>query len=678
MKSFYLFSLLNIFVLTAFSTESDLKFGKISESDFEVTSFEGDTSYSAIILCDIGKTFFTYDATKGFRVNYTRHKRIKILKNEGYNYATVSLSLYNNNSGKEAVTNLKGYTYYLENNKIEKVKLKSDSKFSEEKNDNIDIVKFSMPEVKEGCIIEYEYNIVSDFYWSLKEWYFQSDVPTLYSECSTSIPEFYIYKKFMQGYQIYNRNESGTEPGSITLQSKSRTGGGGFAPSQTSFQTENIKYINNTNMWIMENVPAFKPEPYMPTEHDYISKIIFEIDHTDFIRVGGEYKSHTQSWEAITNKMIMDDNFGAQLNRRGVVKDEVEQITSDLTTTEEKMIATYNYVKNNMKWNNKNGYYTTTTLRQAFNDRSGSVADINMLLTLMLNEADIEAHPVLLSTRANGRLNFEYPTLSQMNYVISCATIDGQRFLLDATDENRPYNLLPKRCLNGKGKIISKDMLSEWVELKNEPAFKKGVAAVLSLNESNSLVASVRTSNSNLAGFDERERIISEGEEKYIENYENSFPSWEFEEIKIDNIKDLSSDLKKSFNVSIDDCVEEAGDMLFFAPIFIERWDENPFKNDTREYPIDFVQPIQEIFSITFQVPENYTIDELPESMKLTLPNNDALFHYFINQTGNSVQLVCRLYINKTLYVSTEYKLLQEFFTNVVAKQSEKIILKKI
>ena len=661
----------------ATAQEVNVKLGKIDKEDFEITSFRGDTSFSAIVLYDHGRSFFTFDKYHGFRLNFTHHCIIKILNSSGYKYADITIPLYHNPRSEEGVTNLKGYTYNLENGKIDKVKFRSRDKYTEDVSENWKHVKFSMPDVKSGSIIEYEYNVISDFAWSLKEWYFQTDIPILWSEYEVEIPEFYKYKKNAQGYQKFEISESSSQPGTATFQTKQRTGHR-TSPTRTEYDYHRINYRVNTNRWVMKDVPAFKAEPFMPPRKDYISKIKFEIASSDFTRFQGEYVNYTRSWKAITEEILKRSDFGGQLKREGLVKDEVETVTDGITPQKDKMIALYNYVKDNIKWNKDYGIYTSDNLRKVLKEKSGGTAEINILLTVMMKEAEIEAYPVILSTRTHGRINFEQPTLNQMNYVICCAMIDGENYLLDATDQHRPYYHLPKRCLNGKGKIICETKLNEWIELQSNEESNEGTMTIMKITEENKLNGSVKKTYQNMLAFRRRTEILSKGKEKYIEDFKKEHSNWEIENHTIENLEDVAQNLSQSYTVTISDYIEEAGDMLFFNPVFTGRQEENPFNNDSRKYPVDFIYPVKESYTMSLVIPENYMIEEVPEPIKLSLPENTANFQYLVNARGKTIQVVYRLNIQKTFYLPDEYKAIQNFFSAIVSKQSEKIVLKKM
>lgn len=57
-------------------------------------------------------------------------------------------------------------------------------------------------------------------------------------------------------------------------------------------------------------------------------------------------------------------------------------------------------------------------MRKAYKDKTGNIADINLMLTAMLRSAGLTANPVLVSTRSNGIALF--PNRNAFNYVILC------------------------------------------------------------------------------------------------------------------------------------------------------------------------------------------------------------------------------------------------------------------
>jgi archaellin len=85
-----------------------------------------------------------------------------------------------------------------------------------------------------------------------------------------------------------------------------------------------------------------------------------------------------------------------------------------------------------------------------------------------------------------------------------------------------------------------------------------------------------------------------------------------------------------------------------------------------------------ETYILTMEVPQGYTVDELPKQMVVKLDEKEsAYFEYRISQSGSTISLRSRVKFNRTLFTNEEYENLREFFNMIVNKQSEQIVFKK-
>jgi len=121
--------LMVLFLLYAGSLRSScqktkMKFGQIDQDNLAMTIYDKDTSASAVVLGDYGDVTFHYVQAEGsWYINFTRHRRIKIFKKSGYEWANHQILLYNEGNLSENVSALKGFTYNLVDGKIEQEKL---------------------------------------------------------------------------------------------------------------------------------------------------------------------------------------------------------------------------------------------------------------------------------------------------------------------------------------------------------------------------------------------------------------------------------------------------------------------------------------------------------------------------------------------------------------------------
>ena len=136
---------------------------------------------------------------------------------------TFEIPLYKDGTQDETISGLKAVTYNLENGKIVETKAKSDGFFNEKFSDNLTLVKVALPNVKVGSVVEITYKINSDFLMNFWDWEFQETIPVVWSEYRASIPEFFNYDKYMQGYIPLDIADEKVAPNSISITSKERS-----------------------------------------------------------------------------------------------------------------------------------------------------------------------------------------------------------------------------------------------------------------------------------------------------------------------------------------------------------------------------------------------------------------------------------------------------------------------
>ena len=175
--------------------ELKVKYGKISEEEIKMTSYSKDPDAAAVVLFDKG--YYTFTLSSGSVNGYERHVRLKIFKKEAYDKANFRILFSQKYSGSP---DIKGACYNLENGKLVETKVTSDNIKEESLNKYLDVKKVTVPGVREGSIIELKYTITSKRnYVNLADWYFQDDIPTIWSEFEMQIPALVVLTKVGQG-----------------------------------------------------------------------------------------------------------------------------------------------------------------------------------------------------------------------------------------------------------------------------------------------------------------------------------------------------------------------------------------------------------------------------------------------------------------------------------------------
>ena len=666
-----IFAIIFFAILTQVSQaqKPPIKFGDIPLDQLKMTRYEKDSSASAVILADFGQSIIVYVNGIGFVLSFSRVRRIKILRKEGLDFGNYKILLYHDSKGNvEKLTELKAVTYNYENDQLEKQEMKSDAIFKEKYDDRFDLINFALPNVKVGSVIEITYKISSDFFFHFQEWKFQNIIPVVWSEYRATIPEYFTYNKYMEGYVSLTVNEEQTSDNSLSINE--------FEKTRTIYSfpvNEEIHFKEKKYRWAGSEIPALKEEPRMNSYESYLSKIRFELAFTKFPNSGVE--TFAGDWGEISNQYAKSPDFGGAISGNNFLKKIVENIIGNHTSNSEKIKLLQEYVKNNFSWDGRNRESLSSDLGKVFKDKKGNSADINLLLAAMLEKAKLNVSPVLLSTRDNGIVRETSPNSLQFNYVVCLVKLNGQNILLDATDKLLPGSLLPERCLNGRGLVVNRDDV-EWVNLQPSIKSKTVINVDLNFAKAAELKGNLQIERTHYDAFRSRTEYFSKGEEGYLKDFLGS-RSWKIIKSEFQNAGEIQQSFKEFHEIIINDHISSAGEMIYLNPFVMDREEENPFKLEKREYPVDFGRPFDRMYLLKIKVPESYNIEELPKSKVLMLPNSTAKYYYNATQTGNTINISSNLVVTRSLFTQDEYANLKEFYNQVVAKQAEQIVLKK-
>ena len=663
-----------IFLLTfqyAVSQNVVVKFGEVDEKDVRATQYEQFPNAEAIILCDYGS--ISYKLGGEFAQVQERIRRIKILKKTGYAHANHEVYYVDNGVGK--ISGIKGYAYNVENDKIVKAKLEKKDIFEKKINKYLRQVKFTLPNVKEGTVIEYTYEIKTNFEREIPTWFFQNPIPTLWSEYKIDVPEYMRFAPIKQVFLPF------------FVESSSHQTENFFMPQGTR---QGIDYESYKHRWVLMNVPAFKGEKFIASFKDCVMKVDFQLSAISM--PGQKIQFVRPSWETISESLLIADKFKAYLEDELPVPGLLSIILKDKNDNKEKVTAICNYVKSNFTHNDRIGIFPRKTIREFFEKKTGNCAEINLLIVNMLKKAGIKAYPVLLSTRGNGRLYQDKPNPEKLNYLIAYAQIDEKEdMLLDATDAILPAGMIDYEALNGYGLVAIKDELASWANLQNSKYSKTSniTIANLTMKTTGMVAGDVTQRYGGYEGVKMRKKMIkktktaldeededismAQGEGEGLDSIANS----KLNQIIFKNLNDFDKPLDGSMQIETSAHSQVNDDFIYLTPLLDYRMKENPFKAETRNFPIDYACAMEQSFYMNFTIPEGYKVEEMPKPMRIKWQDESIKYDYMLTISGDKIQLMSKFTLTRPIFQAEEYKALRELYAQIVAKQEEQIVFKK-
>tara|TARA_R110001632_G_scaffold6324_5_gene25841 strand:- start:17939 stop:19951 length:2013 start_codon:yes stop_codon:yes gene_type:complete len=665
-----LFFLALVFLIQTTLHSQNYKFGKVSKEELQEKYYPTDSTANAAYLYSSRRTYYNFNKNKGFSIVNEYHQRIKIYNKEGFDEATRKIEYYKPDAGsKEKVSSITAVTYNLEKGKIVKSKASKKDIFDEQLSKYYSQEKITLPNIKKGSVIEIEYKLTSPFVTSIDQLEFQHHIPVKKLSCIIEIPEYFQFKKTGRGYYFITPEET-TENRSVSWT---------IAPDRQDFnrsrdfENKKVDFRVDIQKYTAENIPALKGnEPYVNNISNYRGGLKYEIKYEKF--PGSSPKYYSNSWADVAKSIYASSNFGGEINNTGFYKTDLANLVQGVANDGEKAMKIFQFVKQKIKWNGYTAIFPDKTLRKAYKEGTGNVAAINLMLTSMLREAGLDANPILVSTKSNGKPIF--PTRNGFNYVVTGISMGKGTVLLDASEPYSLPNLLPGRALNWQGRKILKDGTSSWVNLTSGVSSIEENTVNIKIDSEGSIEGMMRNKFENLGALEYRNSYNNVKEEQLRSNLEEQY-NIEIENFKVSNKLDLGKAIVRTIKFSTEDLIEEINGKMYIKPLLFYGYSTNPFKLKERKFPVEFSSRWEEKNTISIQIPEGYSVESSPETKALALPDNLGVFKYQVVSSGNKIKVISQLKFNSATISAGYYEILKGFFGEFVEKQNEKIILSK-
>lgn len=672
------FSFLAIFLCLAISNSfalinEGLKFGKIPNEFVTMKVYESDPDAEAVVLSNVGDTKIAFSAGSGFQITYRIHKVIKVLTTEGMQHGNFSIPYYSIPGRTDLVGSVKGFVYNDSDGNIEKIKIGKEHMFDEAASETYRIKKISAPNVKEGSVVEISYEITSDLFSYLREWDFQEAIPTKWSEYSLEYPEYFSFSQSAQGYEQYVINEQSQGTGNANWTETQRVGD---RVVSTNTSNNSVSFSTTKYHWAIQDAPALRPEPFIDNPQSYGTKIEFQLQYLQF--PNSQRQTFSGSWNTMSEELLKDPAFGKFLERTKFVQEVLPQFITAEQNEQEKIMAISDHLTKMVKWNGRSTIYPSQSLEKVYKEGVGNLADINFLLIAFLREAGIESHPVVGSTRGTGFVNPGNPVMYKLNYVNALVKSGDKEFLMDISDASLPFGFLPISGMNFRGWAVIPDNASRWIDIFNTvPAIE--TAMITAKLEDDHMISSVQKTTKGYQSSLLKNRIKSTGEEKYKQEIIDEFTEGELVSIQFENLDSKEKGIVEKYEIKTNEGIVQTGDNIYLNLFENSYLSENPFKLESRVFPIDFIYPQKRQVILNLDIPEGYAVEEMPQSI-MTQFNDKAIVYSFRTAppVNGRITIMLSYQVNETLFKAEEYQNIREFFDLIANKQKEAIVLKKI
>ncbi|MDB5024115.1 MAG: hypothetical protein JWP78_1870 [Mucilaginibacter sp.] len=586
------------------------------------------------------------------------HRRIKIFNDNGKQAADIRIEYFSGNH-QEYITGIQAQTINLVDGKMEITKLDKKLIYTKTIDKWRSEITFTMPNVKPGCIIEYKYNWNTNDDFDVPGWDFQGKIPVRYSEFNTSIPDIFYFRP-----QTH-----------LTLPLVKRTHTADGRNLQDG--TNAYPYSLENDSRGMANVPSLPDEPYMSSFRDNVQAIRFQL--VSIRPIGGFVKTGSDTWAKVGGKLIDDEDFGGQLKRKLNNEETITSKAKALKTDQEKIAYIFNEVKNAMKWNGIDRWYTIDGTYRAWENKTGNSAEINLILYHLIKQSGVEAaYPMVVSTREHGKVSAYYTSTVQFNRAVVYIPVDSTRnYILDATGKYNLYNETPDELLNSSGLFIDKKKNQyDMVYLHKNLPVRQVVLITAQIKAGGKLEGNAEISSNSYNKINAIERYKTDGEKKYTDYLRDNDNNMKISSIKLENmdVDTLPLTQKIAFNLDLAGSDEN---YIYLNPNLFTSLKTNQFLSEKRMTDIDFGYLENYSVNGVYKIPAGYKIDALPKSVTIVMPDKSVSFKRFVGEQDGTITVRYSISYNKVEYSKDDYPDFHEFFKQMHQMLNEQIILKK-
>jgi hypothetical protein len=595
------------------------------EINMKECSFDKDAA--AVVLLDAGTTTGMLNG-----ISIERRIRIKIFNEKAFDRANISIPFITSDE-YETIKNLEGVIfngeqlYYLTEKNIFTEKI--DEYFSQK--------KFTFPNLKAGSIIEYKFEIFRKSY-EPDNWYFQSDLPTLKSCCTIKI---------------------GTNTQFSYVISKKA-----YFPIITKNKDE-LLYFE------MNHLPAFRHEPYMDAATNYLQKVEFQLYAKNYLSGQSE---KFKDWNDIAVALSASPGLGEVTKKNLKGLEDIHRLAGQESTIAGKIAVIYNYVRKTFSWNGYSGKYAPDGLNKVLQSKTGSAAEINLLLVNLLRNNNIDANPIIVAERNFGTVDPAIPIVDRFNKTMAYVYTNEGTFILDATQKFSPPGLTPFSVLNTFALVIDKKT-KEPIRLSgNGGKYRSSISVQAHINKDALIEGFATISDFEYAKQLKTESLKQDVKKFILTNIENEHDGLAVQNFDFENIDIDSEPLVEKIKFRIDGN-ENGGYSLINYNLFIGLR-KNPFIKADRFTDINFGYPYELSFEMTLDLPENSQIEDLPKPKILKSLDNTIYISREIKSMKNT--LIIKVDFVQTL-TSVDYEAyapLRDFYKIMVEMLNEPITIK--
>ncbi len=562
----------------------DAEFGNIPDSLFQMQAPEDNTPYR-ITNKELNISFQEADESILAVLEY--HIRIKVFDDSVQEASVVAIPYYFDND-MERVTSLEAYTYLPSG---ERVALSEQDIRTININSRYNVKEFAMPAVEDGAVIEYRYTIERRYIEELPDFYLSHKVPTDNAKLTITYPKYLRY-------QSYTENFDGKITHDVVYADTSSVPKVFTIPQPQPIVTER---------WMARDIPPVKEEAYITTLDDYRAKIKFLLSEFGIPRQQLE-----NNWEVVVARIRDKTDPWEPINKNSEAEAVGDSIAGALDGAPVSQVqdSIYHYLNERVNFSGQHAAFSQTSGKQVLAGKPSNQAAINQALVAMLRAADIDANPVLISTRKSGKINMDFPSFYQFNGLMARSEINERSYLMDAGFPYSQPGLIPVDTYGSRGLVLREEGY-EWIDINPDKSlFDIQVQIDGQLERDGTLRGTIEAVQQGYPAQIIRQQKADGSSDSEIlrQTLFDGYPQMRATDVIVNNAEKYGQPIAITADFKIENYATDFTDGLKFSPLVVGYRNENPFSGPDRNLPITLDAPEKLNLSYSIALPQGYSV----------------------------------------------------------------------
>ena len=339
------------------------------------------------------------------------------------------------------------------------------------------------------------------------------------------------------------------------------------------------------------------------------------------------------------------------------------------------------------------GGYQPHSAQDIFRGRYGDCKDKATLLTAMLSSVGIHGALLMVDTH-RGVIDPEAPSIvgnhmieaieipagytsPKLHSVVTAQT--GKRYLIfDPTWEMTPFGQLEAN-LQGSYGVLMEGQNSQVIQLPVlDPDLNRVErSGAFQLASDGTLKGSVTEKRFGDLAMHRRYEFTRDAKEQqsYLDRtVSRDFMAVSLSDLTIDHVRDLNQDLTVSFKLQADHFASAAGPLLMVRPRVLGS-EGIPVDRKTRKIPVDLGETMQANDSFDIELPDGYTVDELPDPIKVDV--GFASYQSSTELRGHALHYSRQYRLTQVTLPADKYPELQKLADVIATDEQNRAVLKR-